>query len=1354
MLTETARQFSVAIIRRWALAVALALFAAATLITAAPAATAVPTAQAQDAPSPPGYAFLLVGNGTLTASWMPVSGATKYELHYSSDNGGSWINHANNLTSTTVTINGVDYTKAYVGRVRAGNANGWSGWKATNPAGPWSTDRVVTTPINEDSKNKLKNAQEAARKSTGEDHHGRPSSDPDPAPLLTVTAITATTATLNLANNTSSWTYRESPSGTCSSAQSGSTTTASLTGLTGATDYTYNTYASSNCSGAVMAFAHFSTLRSVTLTASNVTSSSATLNISNYSGTWYSMRIHPTTPAAVCSIGVSGASQNRDSLTSNTTYAYTAYSDVNCTAINALDTAYFSTTDAFVGNLAEAPHDTNWTIGGASNTKATNAFTTGNQSLGYTLTGVTLSFAARTSNPGNISVALHAADTSNSSNPAATAAATLSGANPGVAGLYTYTCSTGCSLSASAKYFIVMSVPTGYANGSYNLRNTRSNDESPYPSGSGWNIGNAARTKVGANAWSTAVRAAHMHVAANVKPPTLTASSITSTGATLTIAGHTGTWYYKEIHPTAGTCASESTTSKNLTLTANKTYAFTAYSVSACSAASALATAYFSTTDDGVGNLNEETDFNIPVGRGGPNNQSVTSPFATGNVASHLESVTLRFGNKSATGTPGNIQVTLHEPDTSNSSNPSSTTKATLTGSNPDTAGLYTYTCSSGCYLEPDSTYFVKVAAPSAAGAGAYSLSLTQSDDEINHPAANGWSIGNQGRHMSQRFPWSGHALGRVASMHVAGNDPATLAASSVGATTATLTIGGHTGQWWYKADKSPDTTCQGPVASGTSTRNLTGLTAGEDYVYSAYDATGCADANLIAVAAAFTTNVTVSNLDGTDSAVDFTLGTYAQGFTTGSASDYTLLSATVDIDTSHSSISVSIRAAQSNDKPATTNRATLTGVPAIGEVAFTCDATNSGNDCSLARNTTYFIVVTGSSAYLDTTDSNDQTLQPSGNGWSIEDAAREGPTFDLDSTARALMIKVEAKPQATLSAGSITNLGATLTMKHHTGDWWFKADKGYYSGDCEGVSGTTRTLPNYLAKVTTYVFTAYSDSACSTANALDSATFTTTGTALSVSSVTGTGATLNIAGHTAAWWYDADSGPDTACQSVAANTSSDTLTGLTAGSAYTYTAYSKTDCNAVDELDDVTFSTSDVSVGNLGELSDSDDCVIGFSGGSGGNSLKCATSFTTGSHSAGYTLKSVTGLFDAKFRGPGNIIVAIHAADTANSSHPAASASITLTGSDPDTAGALHVQLLHGVRPGGQRHLLRRHVHGGLRPPKADLRVAANHLQLRNRQAVHRHRLGNSQRRPAGYRQRLDHPRPPCHRHHARSRG
>ena len=1090
-----------------------------------------------------------------------------------------------------------------------------------------------------------------------------PNYTPPPSPTLTASAITSTGATLTIANHSGNWWYKANtgPHSTCSNiAVAGSSV--NLTGLTPGTQYTYTAYSNWVCNTAIATASAFTTLGSPTLTASSVTSSSATLNLSNYTGTWYSRRIHPDT--TVCSVAVTGATQNRDNLTSNTTYAYTAYSDSNCTAASALDTAYFSTTDAAVGNLKEARESSDWSVGGSTDVKYATAFTTGAQAHGYNLTSVTLDFAARTGAPGDISVALHAAAT-NGTDPAATASATLTGSDPDAAGLQTYACSTGCDLSASTTYFIVTSAATG--TGSYNQRNTASDDET-LQSAAGWSIANAGRSKTGAAAWAAAASSASMHLAANVKPASLTASSITSTTATLTIANHTGSWYHKETFPsTSATCSSANSgsTAALSSLTADKTYAYTAYSDSNCTAASALDTAYFSTTDDGVGNLNEESDFNISVGLGGSNNQSVAATFTTGSGGSDLESVTLRFADKSATGTPGNIQVTLHEPDTSNSSNPSSTTKATLSGSNPDTAGLYTYTCSTGCYLNPGSTYFVVAAAPSAAGAGAYSLGLTQSDDEVNHPAANGWSIGNQGRHKSQRFAWTGHAVGRVASMHVAANDSATLAASSVGATTATLTIGGHTAAWWYDADTGPDTTCQS-VAANTSSDNLTGLTAGTDYVYSAYDKTGCADADLIAVAPAFTTSISVSNLDGTDSTTDFTLGTYAQGFTTGSANS-TLVSATVDIDTAHSSISVSLRAAQSNGKPATSNRATLTGTPAIGEVAFTCDASNSGNDCSLARNTKYFIYVTGSSGYLDTTDSNAQTLVPSDNGWSIEDAAREGSTFDLDSTGKAMMIKVEATPQPTLSAGSITDDSATLSMKHHSGDWWFKADTGFFSVNCESVSGTSVSLNNRLAKQTTYVFTAYGDSGCTTANALDSVTFKTTGTVISVSSVTGTGATLNIVGRTAAWWYDADSGPDTTCQSVAANTSSDTLTGLTAGSTYTYTAYSKTGCNAVDELDSVTFSTSDVSVGNLGEQADNASCSIGYNG---TNNVKCATAFTTGGNSAGYTLKSVTGLFDAKFRNPGDIVVAIHAADTTNSSHPASSASITLTGSDPDAAG------------------------------------------------------------------------------------
>ena len=419
------------------------------------------------------------------------------------------------------------------------------------------------------------------------------------------------------------------------------------------------------------------------LTASNVTSSSATLTLNHHTGTWYSKRIHPDT--TVCSVAVTGATQNRDNLNSNATYVYTAYSDSNCTAANALATAYFSTTDAAVGNLAEAQESTNWAVGGSTGVKYATAFTTGSHSAGYALAAVTLDFAAKTGTAGDISVALHAADTGNASNPAATASATLSGSDPDAAGLQTYACSgSGCDLSASTTYFIVTSAATG--TGSYNQRNTASDSET-LQSAAGWSIANAGRSKTGAAAWGAATGSASMRVAANENPPTLNATTIASTTATLTIANHTGNWHHKETHPsTTASCsasANTGTTASLSALTADRFYAFTAYSDSGCTSANALATAYFSTTDDGVGNLNQESDFHISVGLGGSNNQSVAATFTTGSASSVLKSVTLRFNDKSATGTTGSIQVKLHEPDSTNSSNPSSTTKATLSGSNP-----------------------------------------------------------------------------------------------------------------------------------------------------------------------------------------------------------------------------------------------------------------------------------------------------------------------------------------------------------------------------------------------------------------------------------------------------------------------------------------------------------------------------------------------------------------------------------------------------------------------------------------------------------------------------------------------
>ena len=64
--------------------------------------------------------------------------------------------------------------------------------------------------------------------------------------------------------------------------------------------------------------------------------------------------------------------------------------------------------------------------------------------------------------------------------------------------------------------------------------------------------------------------------------------------------------------------------------------------------------------------------------------------------------------------------------------------------------------------------------------------------------------------------------------------------------TTATLTLAGHTAQWWYQANTGPHTTCQGPVAAGTSSVDLTGLTEHQQYTYTAYAKSGCDSADAL----------------------------------------------------------------------------------------------------------------------------------------------------------------------------------------------------------------------------------------------------------------------------------------------------------------------------------------------------------------------------------------------------------------------------------------------------------------------------------------------------------------------------
>ena len=66
----------------------------------------------------------------------------------------------------------------------------------------------------------------------------------------------------------------------------------------------------------------------------------------------------------------------------------------------------------------------------------------------------------------------------------------------------------------------------------------------------------------------------------------------------------------------------------------------------------------------------------------------------------------------------------------------------------------------------------------------------------------------------------------------------ASLTASNYGGATATLTIGNHTGNWYYKANAAPDNSCKGPVS--TASGNLAGLSGNTSYTYKAYGDSAC----------------------------------------------------------------------------------------------------------------------------------------------------------------------------------------------------------------------------------------------------------------------------------------------------------------------------------------------------------------------------------------------------------------------------------------------------------------------------------------------------------------------------------
>ena len=343
------------------------------------------------------------------------------------------------------------------------------------------------------------------------------------------------------------------------------------------------------------------------------------------------------------------------------------------------------------------------------------------------------------------------------------------------------------------------------------------------------------------------------------------ALQITRTGATLKLTDYTGAWWIKRTAPTEGNCTSgESDHSHALTnLTLDTTYTYGAYSDSQCSVE--LNSVTFATLAEAVSNLNQALSTWPWVGHNDGSDRLKAQGFTTGSNSGGytLSRVIIRFGFDTV-GTPANIQVTvtLHAADTNDASKPASQALATLSGSNPTTAGNYAYTCATGCALEPSTTYFIKVDAPGSGNGNYYRMAAMRWSSvpryELQLPS---WSLETYGLVGSRCNPDTWNASNQYGyPMQVRAAPELSLTAGGITTTTATLTLGGYPHNWWLK-QTAPST---GNCAAGEAdfSHALSSLTAGQSHTHKAYSDSSCIDANEIA-SRTFSTAVSIHQTGG-----------------------------------------------------------------------------------------------------------------------------------------------------------------------------------------------------------------------------------------------------------------------------------------------------------------------------------------------------------------------------------------------------------------------------------------------------------------------------------------------------------
>ena len=891
----------------------------------------------------------------------------------------------------------------------------------------------------------------------------------------------------------------------------------------------------------------------ISLTATNVTHNAATLTISNYSSAWYYKAVDDAgLSAASCSSAVSSGTTTASlsSLAGNTSYTYKAYSDSSC----ATELTSASTDVALLTQPAKPTTPTVTAGVGSGKLTISSSVSGGSRPLKewqYTKDGTNWSNISSTST--SLSHTVTTGLTNGTSYTFKVRAVNEAGS--GVSGGGTGPASAASTATAPQDETLAISDPT-----TTSLKLTIANHPGDWyykhtiPSGGDCSTtvsagtataiatGLTPNTSYTFKAYSDSgctTELATAAAASTLALPELTASDATDTSLKLTIANHSGDWYYKYTSPTpAGNCStvvSAGTATAIATgLTANTTYTFKAYSDSTCTTANVLATATAKST--------------LALTASAP---SDTSRSDTSLDAHHRQLF-------------GELVLQIHHPhwwqllqrrirqhrhrQRLDSQHRLHLHRLSNNGCTTELATAASFTTPPGIpprlYLKEESE-LIKVWWQAPAGATTARLQRSQTNGnwdsavsgEIGAAEGAAQSAGlTNGTTYYLRLSFKNANSGwGPGSILKATPGPVAFNATATGQNRATLRLskyddwgnlrpenvvrfdnkeyreesiknqGTARTDWSYKqtSPPPPEDTCTDVAKAAGAEATVTGLSSGTRYTYKAYSGSGCTDANALGDEASFRTRTPAPP-------------TPPPASPEISASAVTATTATLTIANYSGSWYYKRTAPTEGDHPYGTCSAVVTGT----SVELT----------GLSASTSYSFT-----AYSD------------------------GNCTTVLATATVSTLA----PAVTLTATDATATSLKLTIANHSGSWYYKYTIPS-GGQCSSaVSGST-AVASGLQSSTSYTFKAYSDSSCTTVLATTATTSTLApAVTLTATDATATSLKLTIANHSGSWYYKYTTPGGGQCSNAVAGSTA-VASGLQSSTSYTFKAYSDSGCTTV----------------------------------------------------------------------------------------------------------------------------------------------------------------------------------------------